>query len=390
MRINKLNILSLLLCTMLSSCIEKFYLDSGGFQSNEIVIEGLLTNDGKPLEIVISRPSQPENPRFNPISGCIVTIENDQKISFTLSESDEAGHYSAQVDPMFARVGACYRLSVKTPTGKTYVSNFEEMMPCPKVDSVYYELKTIQTSTIGDDEDGIQFFIDFRGDPTMGRFFRWSLVETYEYHSTWSIRAFLDEDSKYVFVPEDFSNYVCYKTDPIYDIFTLSTDGFAQNIYNKYPLHFVNNETQRLMYHYSLLIKQYSLSEGAYQFWENIRMNNKENASLYGKQPSPFKSNIHNVGDTTETVLGYFGVSAVSTKRINIRFIEGLTFNKVKYCLNYKKKMRLDSIPTERPLYLYPFIKNDGSIFWVWGDRDCFFCDMHGGTLERPSYWDDK
>jgi len=89
-------------------------------------------------------------------------------------------------------------------------------------------------------------------------------------------------------------------------------------------------------------------------------------------------------------VLGYFGVSAVNTKRIHVRFISGLTFNKVKWCPNVKKKMRLDSIPTERPLYLYPFIKNDGSTLWVWGDRDCFFCQMQGGTTERPSYWDEE
>jgi len=133
----------------------------------------------------------------------------------------------------------CYKLTVKTPGGNQYESSFEELMPCPKVDSVYYERKMIETTTIGDNEDGLQFYIDFRGDDTDGRFFRWILEETYEYHSTWSIMAYLNEKSEYVFTPEDVTNYVCYKTNLIGDIFTLSTNGLVQNSYKKYPLHFV-------------------------------------------------------------------------------------------------------------------------------------------------------
>ena len=220
----------------------------------------------------------------------------------------------------------------------------------------------------------------------MGRLYRLQLEETWEYHSTWSINRFIDENDNLQIVPEDFSNYVCYKTDPIYDIYTLSTVGFTQNRYARYPLHFVNNETQRLLYHYSLLIKQYSLTPGAYNYWENLRKNSKETSSLYYRQPVPLNGNIRNLNDTTEKVLGYFGVSQVNQKRIHIRFIPGMTFNKVKYCPEIIKPYA----SLERPLYLFPYNNKDGTILWTWSDTDCFFCQMHGGTTQRPSYWDDK
>jgi hypothetical protein len=386
MKAGRTYLIILITGTLSVSCIDRYYLNSEGNTDVRIVIEGLLTNGGESAEIVISKPSSPDNFKFLPISGCNVYIEDSQNNSVALPESAQAGHYQAQLDPLFVQVGNCYRLNVKTPGGRHYLSAFEEMKPCPKVDSVYYEIETKPKNTIGEVEEGIQFYINFKGDNTMDHYFRWSLQETYEYHSTWSINRYIDEKNKLIVIPEDFSNFVCYKTEPIYEIYNLSTSGLSKNSYDRYPLHFVNNETQRLLYHYSLLVRQYSLSEDAYTFWESLRKNNKELNYLLGAQPSVLKSNIYNTSDSTETVLGYFGVSSVTKKRINIRFIPGLTFSKVKYCPEVRKLYTT----TERPLYLFPLHNSDGTVSWEWSDRNCFFCQMLGGTTERPSYWDEK
>lgn len=390
MQISRFYLVFLFAGFVFTSCIDRYSIDSGVAEDSRLVIYGILTNESKEQEITVSRSGSVEFPRFLPVSGCKIYVEDENHNKFILPESKDAGHYRAFVDPLFTKVGSCYRLFVETPNGRKYESNYEEMMPCPKVDSVYFELKTRPKSTVGESEEGIQFYVNFKGDESMGRFFRWSLQETYEYHSTWTIIRYLDEKSKEIAVPEDFSHYVCYQTAPIYEVFNLSTNGLTKNEYERYPLHFVNNETQRLLYHYSLLIKQYSMSEGSYNFWESLRKNNKDSNYLFGTQPASTRSNIKNVNDTTEIVLGDFGASAVSVKRIHIRYIPSLTFNKIKYCPNIKKNMRLDSIPTERPLYLYPFMRRNGTILWVWGDKNCFFCELLGGTTERPSYWDDK
>lgn len=391
MQANKTFPVIALFCFLLSGCIDPFSIPADKSQEFNLVIEGIFTNDGNTQEIIISRPWNFEFPAFIPVTSCQVMVEDDQKQVISFSEGEKAGHYQATPSRSFVQVGKSYRLRVRTPNGKQYTSPFEKMMPCPKIDSVYYEVKTIPTATIGDEETGLQFYLNFKGNESMGRYFRWSLEETWEYHSTWTILAYINRENKYIFVPEDFSNYVCYKTEPIWNIYNLSTAGFTQNSYTKYPLHWVSNETQRLLYHYSLLIKQYSMTEGAYNFWENLRKNNKETVSLYGKQPAPSRSNIRNENDSTEIILGYFGVSAVDYKRIHIKDVPGLTFNKVTgYCLNLKKNMRLDSIPAYRPLYLYPHMKRDNTILWVWGDNECFFCNLQGGTTVRPSYMDNN
>lgn len=398
----KLLILLIVFSGLLASCIDRFFFNGDQIQQSRIVIEGVFTNESVMQQVIVSKSSSVELPEFIPVSGCMVVIEDDRGNKIILPETSNPGYYSAPGNPDFAQVGTRYRVKVKVPGGGEYASSFEVMLPCPKVGPVYYEIDAKETSVLGENEKGIQFYADFKGDDTMGRFFRWNLEETWEYHSTWPVKLYVDRFDSVRIKLEDFSNFVCYKAEPIRDIFTLSTVGLTHNIYNKYPLHFVSNKTQRLLHRYSLLIKQYSLSEGAYAFWEDLRKNNKENVSLYGQQPSTVNSNIRNLSDSTETVLGYFGVSSVTSKRVILASVPGLTFDQTERCQPFKKpygitsemkKLRkpgLDSIPIERPLYYFPYTRPDGSIIYYWGDSDCFFCKLLGGTTEKPSYWDDK
>jgi len=391
MRIINSLLVVILICLLSNSCVERFYLNKEDDFNPKLVIEGTFTNEDGEQEIVISNLSSPESPRFFPVSGCMVAIEDDKGHTFSMPESVEPGHYRGLVNDSYIIIGARYRLLVKTSKGIQYESSFEELLPCPPVNSVYYELETKQTSDPKVNIDGIQFFTDFQGDDTYGRFYRWKLEETFEYHSTWPVSMYLDEnDTLQIIVPDDYSDFICYKSEKIGDIFTLSTNGFSQNSYMKYPFHFVNNQTQRLMNHYCLMVKQYSLSESAYNFWENLRKNNQESEDLFGKQPANVKSNIYNKNDSSEVVLGYFGVSAVSSKRIHVYRVPGISFGQVKFCQTINSSSDPDSMPKSRPLYFAPMINDDGSITWVWAETSCFICTTMGGTTEKPSYWNEE
>jgi putative hemolysin len=197
----------------------------------------------------------------------------------------------------------------------------------------------------------------------------------------------LDTDGNHDLIKPDYSNFVCYKMDKLKSIFVLSTDGFSQNSYSKYKLHYVKDQTQQLEYKYSLLVNQYSLSENAYNYWENLRKNNQETVDLFGKQPANVKGNIHNINDTTDVALGYFGVSSVQSKRIMVLPIEGLLFDKAQPCKAYKIE---NPLPPDRPMYFV----NDYDENWIpytgIGAPECIFCTMAGGTTVKPPYWDEK
>lgn len=373
-----------------SACIDRYYLDSEANFEGKLVIDGTITDEDGVQKIVISRSSSPEFPQFFPVLGCAVFVEDDQGNQFHFNKGSEPGHYQKEMDEANMAVGTKFRLSVTTPEGEQYLSTFEEMLACPPIESVYYGLETKGTYERGTDEDGLQFYLDFNGSENDSKFFRWKLEETYEYHSTWPITRYLDYDGFHE-GGTDFSFYVCYQTENIDVVFTLSTEGFSQNSYSRYPLHFVNDHTQRLMYQYSLVVKQLSLSESAYYYWDNMRKNNQEAVDLFGKQPANAISNIRNVADSSEIVLGYFGVSSVSTRRITVLDVPDLSFSEVPYCAAIPPSEEPPPYPYEpRPLYLV--LTKDANYNQVWGfaPSECFICTMKGGTTEKPVYWIDE
>jgi hypothetical protein len=388
MRTIKHYIWILLAGMLVSSCIERYYPDSELNFRPKLVIDGLLATDDGPQEIIISQSSPSEDPKLIPVSKCTVFVEDDKGNRFTFSESANKGHYFGKLEGNPIVIGGRYRLHVKTTDGKEYASNFEELMPCPDVDAVYYELETRQTTDRDITEKGLQFFIDFKGNENYGRYFRWQLTQTYEYHSTWPLDRWLDWDGYHDLPRTDYSNFVCYKTDKLKDIFVLSTAGFSQNTYSHYKLHFVKDQTQELQHKYSLLVRQYSLTESAYNYWENLRKNNQENVNLFGRQPANVKGNIRNVSDSTDVALGYFGISAIRSKRIIVNPIDGLSFNDVYRC----RALVIDGPipPDDRPVYFADDEDGFGVKYTGRAGPECIFCTMLGGTTDKPDYWDEK
>ena len=381
------NIFVLLSVVLLWSCIERYFPATElNFQS-QLVIEGTIISGGSKQEIMISKSSPTGDPKFISVSDCKVSVEDGKGNSFPFTESKDAGHYLGNIDEGILIPGARYRLHVKTNNGVEYVSSFEELLACPEVDNVYYKLETKQLQDPKITENGLQFFIDFNGNDNFGHFYRWQLTETYEYHSRWPLDKWLDKDGMHDLEDPDYSNFVCYKTNNLKRIFVLSTDGFSQNSYSKYKLHFVQDQTQRLEYKYSLLVNQYSLTKRAYNYWENLRKNNQETVDMFGKQPANVKGNIHNVNDTTDVALGYFGVSSKQSKRIMVYPFQGLFFDHALLC----KAWIIDGpLPAERPLYFVPDFDENFNSYMGIGAPECINCTLMGGTTVKPPYWNQK
>ena len=77
----------------------------------------------------------------------------------------------------------------------------------------------------------------------------------------------------------------------------------------KMPLLFIaSDNSDRLLIHYSILVKQHSISKEEYDFWNNIKQVNEAGDDIFGKQPYMVDGNIHNISNPDEKVLGYFQV----------------------------------------------------------------------------------
>jgi hypothetical protein len=339
-------------------------------------------------EIVISQTSSPDDPRFFPLSGCSVTVEDEKGGFYHFFESFDAGHYTGQIDGSKVIIGAKYRLSVTTPGGEQYKSSFEELLPSPPVDSVYFELQTKQTNDPENNLNGLQFYADFKADDTYGHYFRYELIETFEYHSRYPLQKWQDEyDHMHLLESPDYSNFVCYKTTKLRNIFVLSTNGLSNNSFPHFKLHFVKDHTPLLMIRYSLLVNQYSMDRKAYTYWETLRKNNQEATDLFGKQPAMIKGNIVNVNDSSDVALGYFGVSSIQRRRIMVNPIAQLSFDNASYC---KAQKIFGAIPKKTRTYFAVDVDDEGNSYQGIAEPECVICQLMGGTTDKPSYWDEQ
>jgi hypothetical protein len=383
MRIIKYTLIATLLLTI-NSCIDRYYLDNIIDGSKKIVIDGAITDNCNEQIIRISYTSSTENPVFKNISNCVVKVVDLKNNTFEFKEdSNNPGNYKGIISEEYLIIGNKFQLNVLTPDKKTYKSSFEEMLPSPPVDSIYYYKEHHETAKVGEYVDGLQFYIDFNATSYFGKYYRWIVEETYEYHSTWPITTYYDptgQDHSYL---TDISRFVCYKTEKVDDINLLTTEGLTQNKYIKAKLHFVDDHSQRLMFNYSILVKQLSLSKQAYLYWSNMKKNNQETAGLFSKQPAMPKGNLYNENDSTEEVLGYFSVSSETSKRIIVEKVTDMEFSDVGFC----DANVLNGPLPKKLIFFVEFLSSDGTTQKGYTFQECVDCTMHGGVLDKPTFF---
>jgi hypothetical protein len=140
------------------------------------------------------------------------------------------------------------------------------------------------------------------------------------------------------------------------------------------------------MYGYSLLINQYSMSEAAYSYWDQLRINSSEQGGLYEKQPLSIRGNIHNNTNPDQVVLGFFSASSVKSKRIFVSDIENLALDFTTYCAPDTLRVGgLHSIdPSEYPAFL---VGNAFGFLPIQLSQYCVDCMALGGTNIKPDFW---
>jgi hypothetical protein len=272
------------------------------------VVEGLITNQPVANTVRLSR-SLPLGTRgtSDPVTGCTITISDNSGNVFSLKENIPGTYVT---DPSIFRgtEGSIYTLHIKTNSSldnHTYQSYPIEMIHVPAIDSVYYEKKVLSSSTAFVERNGCQVYLDTHDPTNQCKFYRW------EYSETWEFR--LPYNDKVV------PNNRCWISNNSEAINIKTTSLLTEDNIKRYPVNFISNLTDRLSEKYSILVNQYSLSEDEFSYWEKLQKLSEQTGGLYDKIPAAVPSNIFCVDDPNQNIVGYFSVSAVSSKRIFIK-----------------------------------------------------------------------
>lgn len=326
---------STIVLLLLQSCVEPYEFSIPNTKS--LVIQGLLTNEVKQHQVLLSRAYRFEDGSTALEKGANVQIIDEMGNEYTFEEVEDGRYVSSS--SFGAQLGVGYSLVINTQDGKTYRSSQEEFGSVAEVSDVLAERGP---NSFG--EDGVSIYMDAGGLSGNSRFLR------YEYEETYKIVApqYLNLDFKmenydpcehpdtygFEVVVRKEQQQICFGTRNSDEIIQINTSNQGENSIEKQLLRFVSADDYILSHRYSILVKQYVQSVNAFAYYKALHDFSSSESVFTDVQPGFLNGNIASENDAGEKVIGFFEVASVSTKRL---------------FFNYK-----DFFP-EEPLPDYPF-----------------------------------
>lgn len=360
----------------LVSCKEKFVPNLPSPGAGYLVVEGNLTAGLGSTDIRISRTFPLDGNGLQMEKNARVVVEGSDGSNQLLPMTSD-GHYTSP--QLLFTTGSTYKLRIKTTDGKEYLSDALSPITTPAIDSVGWKR----------DENGIEFYVNAKGTNNDSRYYRW------EFDETWEIRSFFY--SLYLYeppkvrprVPPQEMVFYCWKYGTSTSLYLGSTAALTSNTVHEKVLHRIPPGDERLSVRYSIMLRQYSLSREAYDFYELMKKNTELLGSVFDVQPSELRGNIHCINDNNAIAIGFVTAATVSSKRIfvdrpvNWGFNEGcqsftVVFDSLDFYFNGGS-----NIPIEEAFDP----ETNAKIGYLGSAARCVDCTTRGGNKQKPSYW---
>jgi hypothetical protein len=401
-------VIALVLVLSLCTCIDPYNPKLGGYTSL-LVVDGLITDANSSYIVRLSRTFQDQNSTPPPVSDATVFITDDAGNNNNLINGGN-GIYKTDSTQFNGIPGRTYVLHINTSDGSEYESDACLMNPVPDIDSIYFAKDQQLVNNGTQTQDGISIYLDSKeGDNN--QYYRWAFDETWKFK--------VPDPKKFDFNMADSAitavvrvKEFCWKSGKSDEILIYSNYSGQTGPVKKEPLLFIApDQSDRLLIQYSMLVSQYSISKAEYDFWNDLKQVNETGGDIFAKQPYNILSNIKNINNPKERVLGYFQVSAVKQKRkyITLKDIVGLNLPFYDYkCerietdpFEYMQGPSTAPPPTWDDLYSrfcitsdYYFVEpvynpTNGSLEkMVFARPECANCELTG-TSAKPDFWID-
>jgi hypothetical protein len=360
---------------ILDNCREPYQPPVAKAQSNLLVVDAFLDGTEKSCTVVLSRSQDISDTDT-------VTMERNAKIQLADSKGNiyvltemKDGNYS--VSSVTIDTQMKYQLRIQTKE-KKYQSNFVDIKNTPPIDDITWE----------ENDQGLQFYVSTHDDEKKSIYYQYRYVETWAYVAPLESGFEIIDGALHVRIHDI---YHCWRTVSSANISIATSVKLSEDIISNFPFYLIEKPSQKLLMRYSILVKQNTVTVDEYNYWKQLQKNTEKLGTLFDPQPSQILSNVQNVDNPDEPVLGYFSAGITTSKRI---FVNASDL-KGNYYSRYPVKCALDSVPIEnlassgllliQPYYKKTLIAPDGYLGTTVFCADCR--QYGGGTLTKPDFW---
>jgi hypothetical protein len=354
---------------MLVGCIEPFNPPEVEEVPKYLVVSGFFNTGNVESAITLSRTVPLEgSDGFIPETGASVIVERERGGHYEFSENPrELGTYTYPAQ--FIGQEENFRLRITTQNGKVYLSDYTAAKVSPPIDSIGYELLH--------NGENVQLTINTQDLSGKTRFYQWELEETWEYTAAfWANYQIAGRK----IIPRTDSIYRCWKTNRERKIVIGTTIKFQQDVLRNAGIAVMPVSSNRFLIKYSASVKQYALTQEAYEYWTALSKSTENTGSIFDPVPMLVTGNIRCQTDPKEKVFGFFSAGALAEKRVFLQPRLG------SYPLCYQKEYTLSEQELIDSGYAV-IDKAENGFNYIVADEWCVDCRLEGGTTTRPAFW---
>lgn len=341
-----------------------------------LVVEGYISGN-TPTSFLLSRTVPLSSGTTSPPeANAGVQVEGDDNSIYPLSAQGN-GVYGS-VGNLSLNASVNYRLRITTQSGGQYLSDYAQYKVTPPIDSVNW----VQNGA------GVSIYANAHDDAGTTRYYQWDFDETWEYHSAEYAELEYVPDT-IVLRPAADQIYRCWHNDGSNQILIASTEKLSKDLVYEQPLQQIPANSVQISVLYSILVRQYALTEGGYNFLSLMQKNTESLGTIFDPQPSQLVGNIHCLTNPAEPVIGYVSAGTVQQQRIFIQ--QDQVTN---WFYSYTCPMKDTILPgTEKSLsqnfasQVFTPVAAAPHNMYSANYTSCLDCTFQGGTTDKPSYW---
>ena len=364
----------------LSACVEPYQPSVSADAGDILVVDGSINGSTNSATVKLTRAvalTSADDPM--PETNASISIEEFEGGSFPLTE-EGAGTYEVLGLPLTFEKK--YAIKIQTQNGKIYQSEYVQLYETPAIDSVTWRVEGA----------GLAILVNTHNESSNSRLYKWNFEETWQYSSVFTSSLIIKGDEVLFRMPSELINN-CWSSAPSNTILVGSTKRLTSNSVRDFPLTYLPEGSVKISKTYTILVKQRSLSEEGYTYWQNLRKSTQNVGGLFDPLPAQVKGNITCITDPTEPVLGYFDASSVNEQRIFIHSrdipenIGGYRGNRACEMDTVLNEDIFTELYSDLIISTYSINGNPVPIGYLTSPVDCADCRLQGGTTDKPAYW---